>query len=386
MKNYGKKTVFAVIAMLLICLAPVLADYQGLSVSTSYPALNVSDSDMITFDLTVNNYNMAPGRVDLSVEGLPADWDYQFVGGGGQVSAVFAAPNSPVKVQLWVIPKDGVKAGNYNFNVIAQGSDSTYKLPLTVALGQKLPERLAISTDLATISGTPKSSFSFNVTVDNHSAAETLVNLDSTVPDGFKAEFAEQYGSKTINSVSIGAGVSKTVKVTVTPPQGVTEGTYPVTVIAKASTTSAAIPVKLDIKGQSNLSLTGENGILSFSAVAGKEKAVTLELKNNGTADASDVSLSASTPSNWTASFSPKKVDTIAAGATEKVTMTVTPSSQAITGDYGLTVRANTKSSNISQQFRTTIKTSSLWGLVAILIIAGGVIILLLAVKKFGRR
>ncbi|MCH3917939.1 MAG: NEW3 domain-containing protein [Spirochaetia bacterium] len=386
MKLMGKKTLVAVVGMILLCVAPLLASYEGLSVSTSYPALNVSDSDMIVFDLKVNNYDMAPGRVDLSVSGLPKGWDYQFVGGGGQVSAVFAAPNNPVDVQLWVIPNDGVKAGSYDFNVTANGKDATYSLPLTVLLGQKLPERLSLTTELKTINGAPDSDFTFQVTLHNNSAAETLINLNATVPDGFKAAFYEQYGSKEMSTVSIAAGATKTMKVTVTPPQGVSEGSYPVTVIAKAATTSAAVPVTLQVKGQPKLALSGENGILSFSAVAGKEKVFTLELKNSGTADAKDVSLTASSPSNWNVTFTPSKLDSVAAGATTKVKMTVNPSSQAITGDYGLTANASTSSSRVSQQFRVTIKTSSLWGLVAILIIAGAVIILLLAVKKFGRR
>ncbi|MGH4037415.1 MAG: NEW3 domain-containing protein [Sphaerochaeta sp.] len=389
MNNLQKKKAFFVsLVVLLFCLSPLMADYEGLSISTDYPALNVSDSDMIVFNLKVNNYNLAPGRVDLSVTDLPKDWDYQFVGGGGKVSAVFAAPEQPVSVQLWVIPTTDVKPGEYNFNVVASGDNNTasYKLPLTVELGQKLQERLSLTTELNEISGSPKSDFTFQVTIANNSAKESLINLDADVPNGFKATFEQQYASKVINDISIGAGKTSTVKVEVTPSQGVNEGTYPVTVIAKTATTSASIPVKLNIKGQANLTLTGENDILSFKAVAGKDKIVPLTIKNTGTADASDIKVSASTPSNWNATFTPSTVETLAAGDKTTVNMTVTPSSQAITGDYGLTVRASSDSSNISQSFRATIETSSLWGLVAVLIIALAAVILLLAVKKFGRR
>lgn len=389
--RFGFTAALMLAVVISLFAAPLFAAYEGISVSTSYPSLNVSEQqngDMIVYDLTVKNYNMAPGRVDLSVSGLPDGWQYQFVGGGGLVSAVFAEPDSPVSVKLWVIPTDNVQAGTYDFTVNAKSreGDATYALPLTVMMGQKLPERLAVQSDNEGVEGTPGSDLSFQFTIHNNSAAESLIDLASEAPSGFSVKFTEQYGTKTINNVTIGAGGSSTIKATVTPPQGVSEGTYPVTVIAKAGSVSASASQTLTIKGQPQLSLTGENGILSFTANAGKAKNVKLEVTNDGTADAKDVKLSATTPSGWSATFTPETLDTVAAGATEEVTMEVKPSSQAITGDYQMTVRASSSTSTISQIFRTTIKTGSMLGVVSLLVIAIAVLILVVTMKKFGRR
>lgn len=390
--HFGFTAAVVLAAVLSLGAAPLCAEaYEGISVSTAYPSLNVSEKqngDMIVYNLSVKNYNMAPGRVDLSVSGLPDGWQYQFVGGGGLVSAVFAEPDSPVSVQLWVIPSDAVAAGTYDFTVNAKSreGDASYSLPLTVMMGQKLPERLSVESENEGVEGTPGSDLSFQFTIHNNSAAESLIDLASQAPDGFSVKFTEQYGSKTINNVSIGAGGSSTITATVTPPQGVSEGTYPVTVIAKAGSVSAAAQQTLTIKGQPQLSLTGEDGILSFSATAGKPKNVKLEVANNGTADAADVELSASTPSGWSATFTPEKIDKVAAGETQEVTMEVKPSSQAITGDYQMTVRASSETSSISQVFRTTIKTGTMLGLVSLLVIALAVLILIFTMKKYGRR
>jgi len=385
-----KKKSTLVFGIILIVFAPLMASYEGLSISTPYPSLNIenSESNMITFDLKVKNYDMTPERVDLSVNGLPKGWEYQFIGGGGLVNAVFAEPEASASVQLWIIPDGEVKAGSYDFSVLAKGEQSSsYTLPLTVYLGQKLPERLQLESDLPSIEGTPDSTFSFSVDLQNNSAAETTINLNSEVPTGFSATFTESYSTDKLSNITLKAGTSKTLKVTVTPPQGVSEGTYPIKVIAGTSTTSAQTEVTLNIKGQANLTLSGDQGLLSFSAVAGKEKIVTLNIKNTGSAEAQNIQLSASSPSNWKAEFSPKAVEKIAPGEEATVKITVTPSSQAITGDYALKVSAQSKTSgNISQQFRVTIKTSSLWGIVAVLIIALGVVILLLVMKKYGRR
>ncbi|MFA7107846.1 MAG: NEW3 domain-containing protein [Sphaerochaetaceae bacterium] len=389
MKTLKKKSIL-VFGIVLIVFAPLMASYEGLSISTPYPSLNIenSDSNMIIFNLKVKNYNMTPERVDLSVANLPKGWEYQFIGGGGLVNAVFAEPEDSADVQLWIIPDSKVIAGSYDFSVLAKGEQSSsYSLPLTVFLGQKLPERLQMESELPSVEGTPDSTFSFTIDLQNNSAAETTINLKSVVSDGFSAGFTESYSTDKLSNVTLKAGESKKLKVTVNPPQGVSEGTYPVKVIAATATTSAQAEVTLNIKGQANLTLSGDQGLLSFSAIAGKEKIVTLILKNTGSAEATNIQLSDSSPSNWKAEFSPKAVEKIAPGEQATVKMTVTPSSQAITGDYGLKVSAQSSTSgNISQQFRVTIKTSSLWGIVAVLIIAAGVIILLLVMKKYGRR
>ncbi|WP_320128193.1 NEW3 domain-containing protein [uncultured Sphaerochaeta sp.] len=387
-KNF--RTCWVVLAIVLLGLTPLVAatTYEGLSVATSYPSLNVSNTDMIVFDLTVKNYNLAPQRVNLSVAGLPTGWEYQFVGGGGLINAVFAEPDKAATVQLWVVPTKTTTASAHDFTVVAKGEDNaSFSLPLTVTMGQKLPQRLALDTELPTIEGAADSDFAFEVTLHNNSAAETLVDLAAKLPDGFTAKFAEQYASKNENTLSIAAGAAKTLKVTVTPPQGLAEGTYPVTVIAKAASASANVSVNLQVQGQARLSLTGEGGLLSGNAVAGKERVVTLELKNSGTADAKDIKLSAYSPTNWNVTFSPEKVDVVAAGKTQTVKATLKPSSQAITGDYSVTLKADsTNSGNISTQYRVTVKTSSLWGIVSILIIAAAAVILVFAIKKFGRR
>jgi len=380
--------VLLLIFILILNSSIFASSYEGLSVSTEYPSLNVDDSSMIIFDLLIKNYQITPSRVDLSVVNLPKGWDSQFVGGGGKINAVFSDQDKPVSAQLWLIPPKDVKSGQYDLSVRATTAEGySYSLPLTVFLGQKIPQRLAISSELDQLEGNPGNDFSFNVTIKNNSAAPTFMDLTSQVPSGFKTTFKEQYGSKEINTLSIDAGKSSTVKVTVTPPQGVDEGDYPVSVVAKAATTSATTNVNLKIKGQDNLSLSGTDGLLSFSAVAGKEKTFTLELKNTGTAESKDIKLTSSSPSNWKVTFIPKKVDSIAAGKTAEVKMTVTPASEAITGDYQMQATANSSTSaRSSAQFRVTVKTASTWGVISIIIIAGAVIILLLATRKFGRR
>ncbi|MDZ7792193.1 MAG: NEW3 domain-containing protein [Spirochaetia bacterium] len=380
-----KKQVVAILCILVFGAMPLMA-YTGLSVSTDFPSIYTSETGMITFDLKVRNYGLSPQRVNLSVTSVPNGWEHVFVGGGGVVEAVFAETDQAANVQLWVDPPEDLSAGAYSIVVRAQGSEDTFSLPLTVKTGENLPQKLSLDPELPSVRGTPDSDFTYNVSLQNNSASEVLVNLDAQAPQGFQVTFKQGYGNKEISTLPVDAGASKEVKVNVDPPQGVSQGTYKVEVAAKSSGTSASTVLTMDIEGQPELALAGPGGRLSGSAVAGREKTFTLTLENSGTAEAKNISMNSSSPRNWNVEFSPQKIDSLPAGKTEEVKATVTPSSEAITGDYNVTFGARSDMGNTSEKFRITVRTSSLWGIVAILIIAAAAVVLVFAVRRFGRR
>ena len=79
---------------------------------------------------------------------------------------------------------------------------------------------------------------------------------------------------------------------------------------------------------------------------------------------------------------------TVALAPNEKrdVQALLTPSAKAIAGDYMTTFRANGKGDSSSTDFRITVATSSMWGMVGIGIIAIAFLVLIGAVARFGRR
>ncbi len=85
-------------------------------------------------------------------------------------------------------------------------------------------------------------------------------------------------------------------------------------------------------------------------------------MSNSGSAPAHGVQLSANPPSGWKVVFSPEKVDEIAPGATSDVSVSMTPSAQAIAGDYMVSLRANGSGASDDASFRVTVRTSTLWG------------------------
>ncbi|MDY7027596.1 MAG: NEW3 domain-containing protein, partial [Spirochaetota bacterium] len=268
----------------------------------------------------------------------------------------------------------------------ARGSEASYQLPLTIRSGGNLPQRLALDAELPSVRGTPDSDFTYEVEVRNNSTREVLVNLDAQAPRGFQTVFKERYGNKELSTVPIEAGENKTVKVEVSPPQGVSEGVYEVRVIARTEAAEASTLLNMDIKGQPELELYGPNGRLSGSAVAGREQAFTLTVENTGSASARNLELSSSSPRNWSVEFETESIDELPAGESREVKAVVTPSSEAVAGDYNVTFRVRSDLGSISEKFRITVRTSTLWGIVAVLIIAAAAVVLVMSVRRFGRR
>ena len=133
--------------------------------------------------------------------------------------------------------------------------------------------------------------------------------------------------------------------------------------------------------------MSGLGGRLSGEAYAGKGSPLTLVLRNDGSAPARDIKLSASTPEGWNSHFEPAKLAELAPGARHLVKVTLTPSDKAIAGDYQATVTADAAGGVVqSADFRITVLTSTLWGSVGIAVIVIALVVVVFAVGRFGRR
>ncbi|HYC07890.1 MAG TPA: NEW3 domain-containing protein, partial [Candidatus Binatia bacterium] len=121
---------------------------------------------------------------------------------------------------------------------------------------------------------------------------------------------------------------------------------------------------------------------------------LTLTVANTGSGTLTNIKLSSTPPTNWTVTFGPSPVvqgDTIASldpNKSQDITATITPASDAITGDYVLTITATASESaaTASTDFRITVVTSLIWGLVAVVIIVLVLVGLFYVFRRYGRR
>ena len=176
--------------------------------------------------------------------------------------------------------------------------------------------------------------------------------------------------------------------VSVTPPEGVPAGEYDISCSAVSAEETLSTDLKVVITGSYGLKVGTPDGRLRFDAYAGKESDVTLNVTNTGNVDLQDVSLNSSLPSGWTVTYNLENnvIPSIPAGSTTEVIAHVKPGSEAITGDYVNTFTAKCEQTQSSADFRVSVKTSTIWGILAVVIIlctAGG---LGYVFRKYGRR
>lgn len=384
--NPTKRVLVAVTLLLLPIALFAQQGYTGLSLSTDFPAITTTPGQVITLPVEVHNYGLAPQRVDLGVVQGPDQWETVFVGGGNITQAVFVAPGENASADLWLEPPKNAAPGSYEFVLQANGRTDNFNLPVTVELGEQLPQRLSVSAEFPSLSGTPDTDFTYRLTIENTSAQNAVVNLQAQAPSGFQVTFTEAVGDTELTSIPIDAGNSTDVQASVSLPENVSEGSYEVIVLASTEVTEARQTLTLNVEGQPELSVSGPQGRVSTDATAGQETAVQLTLRNEGSAPANNLSFNASPPQNWSVTFEPSSLDQLAPGASRNVTALITPAAEALAGDYMVNMQANGQNVSSSVDFRVTVNTSTLWGIIAVLIIAAAVVVVVLAVMRFGRR
>lgn len=360
--------------------------FKGIWVSTPYPAFDTAAGATLTLNLTVHNAGLPPQVVRLAVKDDASRWSAAFIGEDKRVQSVFVAPNSTASVKLRLEPKKAAEQGTQTITVVATGKESRFDLPIELTIGESLPPKLSVTPELPALRGSPNSDFDFKVAIRNDGGEDATVRVDAKAPPKFRVKITEEYGSQELTSLPVKVGEEKTVTVKVTPAFNTEKGTYPVAVRVSSGKAAAETRLTMEVTGAPDLKITGVGERLSASAEAGDETPVEVVLSNHGSAPARDIKLRATPPTGWKVAFRPSEIDSLAPDATETVQALVTPSRKAIAGDYMVPIRAESGGTNESSDFRITVRTSTLWGIVGVLVIGAALVILVAAMMRYGRR
>jgi len=384
-----------VISTLLIAPVAHAADehepnIKGLYLMTDYPAVTIRPGTTSTIPLRLQNYGLAPDRYQLSVTGVPSGWTATILGGGQPVAAAMPAPDKDVSLQLRLDVPANSKLDAQTLTVKAegqgQGQANQASLPIQVALAKELPAKLSVKAQLPSLRGSPKSNFEYTLSIKNDSGRDVTASFEAQAPENFETSFTEAYGTQELSSIPIPAGQSKDIKLKVRPPSTIDAGHFPVSVTVKAEDATAKAELALDVVGQPQLQVAGRDGLLSARAVAAKQTSIPIVVTNSGSAPAENVKLSASSPSGWKVTFNPEVIDRLVPGKDTEVQALVTPSDKSLAGDYMVSVNANSRGESASSQFRITVNTSTVWGMVGAGVIGVALLLMLGAVARFGRR
>lgn len=369
--------------------SPVLAQ-EGepigtLSISTLYPSMVIGMGETVAFNLDVRS--PIPQTVALDVADLPQDWTAEFRGEGRIIHSVFVGQNATVQVELRITPPDNVSPGEYGLTALAQAPSGRAEFPVELIVREKVPAQLSLETDFPTLRGGSDTPFNFSTTLKNDGDEDITVNLLADAPKELAVTFKSAGKDITNLPTDIKSGDEQRIEIAAEPLTNLLVGTYPITVLAQGENSETALTLTAEVTGQPQLTITTPDERLSGDAYIGRSTPIKLILRNTGNYPAAGVTLSASSPAGWTVTLEPEQVVEVPAEGEVEVTAHVRPAEKAVAGDYMVTFRAQpNEGAAKSADFRVTVRTSTLWGVVGVALIAVAVAIVGLAVVRFGRR
>ncbi len=360
----------------------------GLEMSTPYPGITVQAGEDVNFDLELAS---TAGGLDaaLSIVSLPDGWSGYFMGSDSQISRVHVpgSGSDPATATFSLdIPEDAAE-GSYLVQLQADaGGGASDILELAIDVSAESAGQGSFTSEYPEQQGSTGTSFTFDTTLVNNRGTEQSYSLSAEAPSGWQVSFTPASESSQVASITVDAGSAEGLTVNITPPENIEQGTYTIPCTAISANETLRTELVIEITGTYQVVLTTPTGNLSLDAYANAEDSFTLLVQNTGNVDLHNLNLTSSLPTGWEVRFEESTIDTLEAGGSTEITAYLTPSSDAITGDYVATLTAGNDETSADAQFRVSVKTRTTWG------IAAAVIILLLIAglwylfKKYGRR
>jgi uncharacterized membrane protein len=361
-------------ALLLgLTLAPVALAQGPLELTTQYPAVTADPGSTVKFNVVA--ITDVATRVDLSTT-APAGWTVRMRGGGSTVSALNTAP-SPISEGSTTTQIAGAftvevdvpaEVGPSVNHVVVTGrtaAGATATLSLDLTIEAQTAGAVTLTTNFPNLRGSTSTAFRYNVLLNNDTNQQLTFGLD--------------------------AGGNSTIQVTADPPADAVAGTYDIKILAQGGPEPVELDLTVEITGSYSLSLNTSDQRLNASATAGGKSTIDLVVTNTGSAPLANVRLVATPPRNWEITFDQETIPEIQPGVDNAVTVTATiePPSNAVAGDYQLTIRATSGEDSTATdtvELRTTVDTSPIGlviGIGILIVVAAG---LFYVFQRYGRR
>jgi len=369
--------------LLITGTAPLVASAATFTLSTPYPSITIQPGNTVTFALNITV--PTPETVGLSISGTPSGWSSSIRGGGNIVSSVYAGTSSSPGVDLSIAIPQAATSGTSTITVDATAGPVVRHLPVEVTVLGTSGGAVTLTSDFPQLTGAASSTFTYSVTLANTGTQKETYTLVGQGPDGWTVSVHPSSNAQALTD-TVEGGATDTLSVTAQPPSTATAGAYPIQVSATAGSQTANTALEADVTGSPALSLSTPTQVLNATVQAGSTGTVDLVVANTGSTVLSNVTLTASSPNGWTATFAPASVATLQPNATATVTATIKPTGDALAGDYDVTFTATSGAATSNIDIRTTVQTSPLWGFVGLVLIAFVLIGLAWVFRRFGRR
>ncbi|PZC48012.1 MAG: putative membrane protein/Uncharacterized membrane protein [Chloroflexi bacterium] len=391
-------TVLSLFVMALTSTAVVAQDaftFTAASTEVTHTA-----GQTLRIDLSIANHTDGPLDILLDIPVSPgAPWYPEIRGriGTFEVARVTIQPD-PTETERTLttfrflndIPEDAAP-GEYNFSVRARTADGRFSqtIPFVITIkgsDEEAVEDLEVETRFPLLRGPADASFEFAVTLRNRSSEELILDLAGLVPEGWDLAFKPSFEEKFFTSISVSGAGSQSLDVIVTPSRTAAPGQYPVQFTAGVGERTVSADFGVILTGNSEVRLGTSDGRLNAEASAGNAGTVPVVVFNTGTIPLAQVDLIGQGPSGWDISFDQASAIDIQPGLFQEVRAHITPTDQALPGDYSVTIFANSPDTSDTMELRITVTKSSVWGWVGLAIVAVVALGLVGLFVRLGRR
>ena len=339
-----------------------------MSLFTEYSGIAVTPGESINYRIEIINNSSSIQRVSLQVIEQPEGWEANLTAGGWNINQLSVKPQSEESFNLQTEVPLQVEKGSYRFVIRATDSGvAATTLPISITVTEQGTFKTELETDQPNMQGNADSTFKYRLTLRNRTADDQLYALSAEAPRGWNVDI--EVASQKVTSVKAEANTTQEINVTIKPPAEIEAGTYTIPVKAQAGSSAAVTPLEVNITGTYRIELSTPTGKLSTSITAGREKMVELQLSNTGSSELRDIKLSQSAPWIGKCALNRKSsnlcfpVNRQPQGPTLRRAVKPSPAIMSSTSKPGpRSVR--------QRGLRITVKTSALWGLIGVLIIA----------------
>jgi uncharacterized membrane protein len=374
---------FALAVTLLPALVPGTFAAQGLRLTTQFPSVTVTPGTQVSIDLAVDANEDA--TVALTLSGVPAEWTAELHGGGYVVGAVHVDGSDPTTVRLDVgVPSTA--SGTTRITVRASATGTTVDLPIDITAQIGAGGEVTLSTDVVALQGPASDTFTFTTTLKNDKEEDLTFTTSAEGPADWDVEAKATAQSNAVSAV-VKAGAVAQITVTANPPEDVVAGEYPIKLTVNVGDEPLTEDLQVNVTGSYTLSLDTPTQVLSNRGSAGGVTDQQFVITNTGSAPLTNVVMTATPPGKWTVTFDPETTATLAAGDRLTVTAHITPTGDAIAGDYTIGFRAaSEESDDDSTDIRFTVEASILGALIGVALIAAALGGLYWVFRRYGRR
>ena len=231
----------------------------------------VVESPMITtaigknplYEMVIRNIGKNDDTYRLASAGAPDGWYVRFHesgADGSDISEIYLKSGDDRTMDVEAIPPYGVVAGDYNFSISVESSETVYSRNLSVRIRGNYD--MTLYAERYRYEADKGDSVTFPLTISNGGNAGPLTNvkIGMEAPDGWNAEITPQ------TVASIQPGEKSIVSVRVIPPENIVASEYKITVKVSSDQTEKSDEFHILVKEQSMVAVSG---ILVLGLVVG---------------------------------------------------------------------------------------------------------------------